>query len=170
MSSLWGDFEHDPRSAGNADLRASDRDRDTVAGVLGTAYAEGRLTREEFDERSDQVAATRRLGDLPAIIADLVASTPAALGPTALRLEAERRYRSERREAFFQFLTPSVICWVIWAWVLVNGNGTPFPWPIFVSLGTGIRAARVLTDKEDRIVSIQRRLEKKQSKQLGSGA
>lgn len=87
MSSLWGDFEHDPRTAGNADLRASDRDRDTVTGVLGTAYA-----------------------------------------------------------------------------------GTPFPWPIFVSLGTGIRAARMLTDKEDRIVAIQRRLEKKQAKELGSGA
>ena len=32
-------------------LRASDADREHVATLLSTAYAEGRLTREEHDER-----------------------------------------------------------------------------------------------------------------------
>jgi hypothetical protein len=38
-----------PISGGN--LRASDADREQVANLLSTAYAEGRLTREEHDER-----------------------------------------------------------------------------------------------------------------------
>ena len=38
-------------------LRASDVDRDQVATLLSTAYAEGRLTREEHDERIDQLMA-----------------------------------------------------------------------------------------------------------------
>ena len=42
-----------PIAGGN--LRASDADRDQVATVLSTAYAEGRLTREEHDERLDQL-------------------------------------------------------------------------------------------------------------------
>ena len=35
-------------------LRASDNDRDQVATVLSTAYAEGRLTKDEHDERLGQ--------------------------------------------------------------------------------------------------------------------
>ena len=42
-----------PIAGGN--LRASDADREQVATVLSTAYAEGRLTREEHDERLDQL-------------------------------------------------------------------------------------------------------------------
>ena len=72
--SVWDRFSLDPRQADNARLRASDADRDVVNDVLGTAYAEGRLTPDELDERSDQVAQSRTLGDLPPIIDDLVAT------------------------------------------------------------------------------------------------
>ena len=70
----WDRFSLDPRHADNARLRASDSDRDVVNDVLGTAYADGRLTPAELDERSDQVAQSRTLGDLPPIIDDLVAT------------------------------------------------------------------------------------------------
>ena len=59
-----------------ARLRASDRDRDVISDVLGTAYAEGRLTPAELDERSDAVAQARTLSELPAIIDDLIAPSP----------------------------------------------------------------------------------------------
>ena len=49
---LWDRFPHDPRLEANGPLRASDRDRDVVTDVLATAYSEGRLTREELDERT----------------------------------------------------------------------------------------------------------------------
>lgn len=65
---LWGAFALDPRDPSNGGLRASDQDREVVRGLLATAYADGRLDREEFDERSDRVAAARLLGDLPAIV------------------------------------------------------------------------------------------------------
>lgn len=156
---FWDDFDQDPRTPANAHLRTSDRDRDVVLSLLGTAYAEGRLTREEFDERSSDVAAARTLGDLPAIVDDLTATAP-AVRPTDLRAEAVRRYKADRRESL-TYLGPAVICWVIWAWVLATGHGTPFPWPIFVTMGTAMPALRLWLNPEDHIASRQRKLEKK---------
>jgi hypothetical protein len=60
----------DPLVGGN--LRASDADRDQVATLLSTAYAEGRLTREEHDERVDQLMAAKTFDDLIPITRDLV--------------------------------------------------------------------------------------------------
>jgi len=59
-----------PVAGGN--LRASDADRDQVATLLSTAYAEGRLTREEHDERVDQLMAAKTFDDLIPITRDLV--------------------------------------------------------------------------------------------------
>src|SRR5687767_7685509 len=70
--SVWHEFALDPRDPAHAGLRAADADRDVVRRVLGDAYAEGKLDREEFDERTDVVATSRTLGQLPAIIDDLV--------------------------------------------------------------------------------------------------
>jgi hypothetical protein len=68
-----------PIAGGN--LRASDADREQVATLLSTAYAEGRLTREEHDDRVDQLMAAKTFDDLIPITRDLVlvdASTPVA--------------------------------------------------------------------------------------------
>jgi hypothetical protein len=53
-------------------LRASDADREQVATLLSTAYAEGRLTREEHDERIDHLMAAKTFDDLIPITRDLV--------------------------------------------------------------------------------------------------
>jgi len=113
--SIWERFPHDPRHPEHAPLRASDRDRDVVNDVLGAAYADGRLTPEELDERGDQVAQAKTLGELPPIIRDLVASSGATV-PVVLdrRAEAESRYRQQRQQALWSFLTPTLICWVIY--------------------------------------------------------
>jgi hypothetical protein len=52
-------------------LRASDADRDRVAGVLREAAAEGRLTMEELDERLDSVYAAKTYAELEPITHDL---------------------------------------------------------------------------------------------------
>ncbi len=52
-------------------MRASDRDRDTANGLLQTAYAEGRLTKDEYDERSGRVLASQTFEQLQALTADL---------------------------------------------------------------------------------------------------
>lgn len=53
-------------------LRASDADRDQVATMLQTAYAEGRLTAEEHDERLDSALTAKTFGELALLTADLV--------------------------------------------------------------------------------------------------
>ena len=53
-------------------MRASDRDRELVADVLNTAFADGRLTSEELDERLHQALAARTFDDLTPLTRDLV--------------------------------------------------------------------------------------------------
>jgi hypothetical protein len=60
-----------PAAGGN--LRASDSDREQVATLLSTAYAEGRLTHEEHDERLSQAMSAKTFDDLLPITHDLVA-------------------------------------------------------------------------------------------------
>ena len=167
---LWSSFTHDPRVASHAPLRASDSDRDVVAGVLAEAYADGRLDREEFDTRSATAATARTLGELPVLVADLVAvGSPGALvrvPDDALRRRAVARYESDRREAVLGFLGPSIICVVIW---LVLGFGGFF-WPGFVIAGTGINLIRTLMTRQDMIESNLRKLEKKQDMKPDRGA
>jgi hypothetical protein len=165
--SIWERFTHDPREEQHALLRAADRDRDVVNDILSTAYAEGRLTPEELDERTDQVANARTLGELPAVMSDLVPTLAVAKQPvTERRVEAERRYRQMRQQALYGFLTPTLICWVIWLSLLWAGGGTNFPWPVFVTIGTGMRFLQLSTNKEDTIVAIEREMDKRERKKL----
>lgn len=162
--SIWERFTFDPRREEHARLRAADRDRDVVNEVLGTAYAEGRLTPSELDERSDRVVQAKTLGELPPIMDDLVIRSSATPALRDTRAEAELRYRRQRREAMFSFLTPTLICWVIWAATMLGG----FPWPLFVMIGTGLNYLRVATGRADAVASIERDLEKKERKRLES--
>jgi hypothetical protein len=52
-------------------IRAADVDRDHVAGLLGTAYAEGRLSKDEYDDRLAAAFAARTYGELDRVIGDL---------------------------------------------------------------------------------------------------
>jgi hypothetical protein len=63
-----------PITGGN--LRASDADRDQVATLLSTAYAEGKLSQEEHDERLDQLMVAKTFDDLLPITQDLVLVRP----------------------------------------------------------------------------------------------
>ena len=167
---LWDRFEYDPRRAENASLRVADKDRDLLNDLLGSAYADGRLSREELDERADQVAAAKTLGDLPPLVSDLVApstslaaSSPGRPVATAdHRAEAERRYRRYLQQALWAFLTPTLICWVVWSATMFMG----FPWPVFVTIGTGLRFAQLATSKQTTIESIEHSLERRDRRRL----
>lgn len=52
-------------------MRASDRDREAVVAVLRDAYTAGRLTLDEFDERTSAAYAGKTWGELRALTADL---------------------------------------------------------------------------------------------------
>jgi hypothetical protein len=52
-------------------MLASAADRDRMIDLLKTAFGEGRLTKDEFDERCTRVMNARTYGDLAPIVADL---------------------------------------------------------------------------------------------------
>lgn len=56
-------------------MRASDRDRDTANGLLQAAYAEGRLTKDEYDERSGRALTAQTYQQLQSLTADLPGHT-----------------------------------------------------------------------------------------------
>lgn len=167
-ASPWEEFTQDPRRAESGPMRASDQDRAVVLGVLGEGYAEGRLDREEYDERAACTTAAKTLGELAPMIADLVPPAPrppagrdaAAAAQADLRRLAVRHWQSMRQRALTVMLVASLVCWLIWVpngWV----SGT-FPWPVFVSLGTGAQLLRVLLNRQDIIDDELRRLERRQ--------
>ena len=59
-----------------ASLRASDHDRQLVADLITAAYADGRITRDELDERLEAVLNARTFGELTPITSDLVTQGP----------------------------------------------------------------------------------------------
>jgi hypothetical protein len=63
---------HPVRPVPGGHLRASDTDRDRVADVLNTAFAEGRLGRDEHDERLDALVRAKTFDDLVGLTRDLV--------------------------------------------------------------------------------------------------
>jgi hypothetical protein len=66
---------------GRGRLRASDADREHVAGTLKAAYVHGLVTKDEFDARVSQTFAARTYAELALITADIPAGLAAAPPP-----------------------------------------------------------------------------------------
>ena len=162
---MWSQFDHDPRSSANAGMRASDRDRAVIETVLADAFAEGRLTRAEYDERADAVLASRTLGDLVPLVADLPVARAPRSSSSDLQQQAVRKWESDRREALLGLIGLSALLWTIWA-VTMWGE---FPWPLFPMGFALMNLVRVVVNKRDIIEEHARRLEKKERKELGRG-
>ncbi|MDN4175330.1 DUF1707 domain-containing protein [Nocardioides sp. SOB77] len=176
-AATWASFTHDPRTKANRALRAADHDREVVRSVLAEAYADGRLTREEHDERSAGVVEARTLGDLSPLIGDLVPTTADApsrhgalvqAGPDDLRRMAVREWESDRRSAVLAFIGPTLICWAVWlATSFGDGAFDPtFPWPLIVMAATGFHLVRTLVAREELVANELERLQRRQAKAL----
>ncbi len=169
---VWSSFAQDPRDPASAPLRASDADRDVIHGVLAEAFADGRLDRGEYDERSASALGARTLGELPPIVADLVPLLPVrassgrvplvAATSTDISRRAEEHWQDERRNAFFSFVGPTIICWTIWS-IVMPGQ---FPWPAIVMAATFANVLRVAGSKQQIVSDEVNRLERKQAKEL----
>ncbi len=57
-------------------MRATDADRDRVHAVLQAAYADGRLTWDEFDSRSSKLVVAKTYDELSALTTDLRKPVP----------------------------------------------------------------------------------------------
>jgi hypothetical protein len=64
----------------STELRVGDAERDAVAAALHEHFAQGRLTREELDERLTATLSAKTVGDLRAVTRDLPAP-PGERGP-----------------------------------------------------------------------------------------
>lgn len=154
-SPLWSRFSADPRSY--RQVRASDADRAVVSDVLSEGYALGQLDVDEFDERTEAAAAIKTLGEIPALIDDLVLADPADVEPGRLddagraqalaRLAedrvpitpeqidaaAQKYYRDRVRQSLLGAVAgPVGIVLAIWAFTSIARGEFIFFWPIFV--------------------------------------
>ncbi|MFI1199280.1 DUF1707 domain-containing protein [Streptomyces sp. NPDC020883] len=84
-----GEAKSPAKPVAEADMRASDADRDRIAEILREALAEGRLDAEEHAERIDAVYRAKTVGELEPVVRDLPAAArrpepgaePYAYGP-----------------------------------------------------------------------------------------
>ena len=165
MAAFWESFRLDPRQPGHASMRASDADREIVRVVLADAYADGRLTREEYDDRLNTLFGSRTLGEVSSLVTDLVppdgpAAAPAPLQPADLRTRGARKWRKDVEESFAAFLVPSIICTVIW--IAATGGG--FFWPAFPMQFLGINLIRTVVQRESVIEREVLRLQEQATK------
>jgi hypothetical protein len=75
----------DPMPGGHGSMRSSTADRERAIDVLKAAFAEGRLSREEFEQRAGQAYRSLTYAELGALTADLPAGPlGAVVQPPAL--------------------------------------------------------------------------------------
>ncbi|MBG0827748.1 DUF1707 domain-containing protein [Planomonospora sp. ID67723] len=121
--------------AADPKMRASDDDRDKVASALREHYAQGRLTVEEFDERLEQLYASKTYGELATLTSDLPGVDLRKLPATAER-RPERRVEKRNRELAGMWAPWAVagsVNWMIWFIIgATDGFDFPYPWPLWV--------------------------------------
>lgn len=161
----WDRFSQDPRLPAYAPLRASDLDRSVALDTLAEAYADGRLDRDEYDARVATVQGSKTMGELVPVLRDLV---PDSL-PSDLHQQAVAAWRSDRREAFFAFLVPSLITWAIWLGSGWHGGAfhPGFAWPMFVSIITLVNLLRVTVNRQEIVAHKREKLERRRRRELG---
>jgi hypothetical protein len=71
-------------AGGFGQMRSSDRDRDSAQAILQSAYADGRLTKEEFDDRCSRVMSSQTYDELRTLTADLPGRLPFAPPPVPM--------------------------------------------------------------------------------------
>jgi hypothetical protein len=119
-------------------IRASDSDREVVVATLRDAYTAGRLTLDEFDERTTAAYESKTWGDLRKLTADLpsqpilggdvprrqfrASAGPDGTLPTHPARASLPTPSSRRRGSPIPFLIPLVI-WIILAMHDASGGG-----------------------------------------------
>lgn len=171
---VWSRLSRDPRDPRAAPLRASDLDRDVINHELADAFADGRLDRDEYDERTDAVLHAKTLGDFPPILADLSpadAPPPPAKVSHDFRVQAEKDYKRGFRHRLSGAVGSSAITTGIWGASSFASHELIFFWPVFVIIGTGVGVVSSFFNKEDQIDARREQLEQKaEQRALGAGS
>ena len=106
----------------NRTLRVSDADRDAAASELGEHFQEGRLDRDELEDRTGRALRARTGSDLDELLADL---------PRVMRAPARTPAAVRPRPAFVPFMVPVLAGLALTVTVLIAGGagGWHHPWP-----------------------------------------
>lgn len=130
------------------DIRAGDADRDRVIDRLREAFAEGRLSDEEFRGRMERAHQARTFGELAVLTEDLPhVPTPVDDRP-ARRAFAKREMRNAWRVWAFVAILVNVIWAITW---VTNPGSPPAYWPIWVYGPWGaVMALATWTGRKDR--------------------
>ncbi len=122
-------------------LRAGDTDRDRTITRLREAYAEGRLSNDEFDQRMARAQESRTFGELAELVTDLPApstsltsvSAPVPSAPQGDQVAVPEQSSHGVRNGWLSWLGVSLMVNVIWLGSLIGGDGdAPYYWPIWV--------------------------------------
>src|SRR6266513_1648360 len=93
-------------------IRASDKERDSVVDVLRDAYTDGRITLEEFEERTSAAYASKTWTDLRVLTSDLPQRPPSPQ-PVAPVVPALPRPRQGGRNRPLGRLLPVIFAWIM---------------------------------------------------------
>ena len=110
-------------------LRAGDSDRDRTIVLLREAFAQGRLTDVEFNERLTLAAAARTFGELEVLTDDLPLQ---AVTPAVVDIDELEHRRLARRNSWIVWFTTGVIVTLVWLLTGRSDDGWSFFWPIWV--------------------------------------
>jgi uncharacterized protein DUF1707 len=124
---------------GNPELRASDADREAVAGRLRAAATTGHLTLAEADERQAAAYAALTREELVPLTADLPTQLPTEQAPTPPPLGSRRRGpltdASRRRLAVHAAVVGFLAVFLVTRWAM---DPAPWFWPAWPMLWLGL--------------------------------
>ncbi|MFT3859899.1 DUF1707 SHOCT-like domain-containing protein [Micropruina sp.] len=135
----WANFSADPRDERYQQLRASDADRGNAAAMLADAYADGRLDKDEYDQRLNQAMSSKILGELVPVLNDITLDRRepdvAGYAPVA----APTRGRRGRSRSFPRWwISMAVMFNVIWLMSVLGAGHFVYYWPMWPMLGTAV--------------------------------
>jgi Flp pilus assembly protein TadB len=129
----------DSRSFPRDGIRVSDDDRDQAVAELSEHFQSGRLTQDEFEDRSGQALQARTGNDLRSLFTDLPArpvfAVPQVAAPETVPVAGQHRG--------FPRVIPLAIAAFIVASLVAHGTGQAIGWLVPV-LVVGLLFARVL--------------------------
>jgi Domain of unknown function (DUF1707) len=101
-------------------IRASDQERESVVDVLRDAFTDGRLTLDEFEDRTSAAYAAKTWTDLRELTSDLPAQPLLGVGlsdrpraPVSQPVPAAVRARQARRGRPFDRVLPVLFVWIL---------------------------------------------------------
>ena len=111
-------------------FKISDVEREQVVNTLSDAYARGRLTLPELEQRSELALTSRTRGELDAVLVDL--PRPAAARVARPHRPTRRGPHHAGRPRVTAWLATALICLVVWLATSAAAGTVLYFWPVWV--------------------------------------